>query len=144
MINNNNSEQELNEWESFISDSEPQSTEFDQNELRNKTHKFGTKKIEPNEDESLLSWIIRQAHEFRMNPKEFLESESDYWSRSKGINLDFLNKPNLLLRIDVLSINAKLGKIMKLRGIRTDLRDLQLNLSKYLGKKFENKLNPSY
>lgn len=144
MINNNNSEQELKEWESFISDSGPQSTEFDQNELRSKTHKFGTKKIEPNDDESLLSWIIRQVHEFDMNPIEFLESESDYWSRSKGINLDFLNKPNLLLRIDVLPVNNKLNKIMKLRGINADLRSLQLNLKKYYGKYLEKKLNPSY
>ena len=75
-------EMELLEWVEFIKkEMNSPDTKYGNITIPNfKPHSWFNLLVKPNSDESLLSWIIRQAWKLEKTPKEFILAEKNYWN----------------------------------------------------------------
>ena len=71
--------------------------------------------IEPNTDESFLSWLLRQAHQFGLSIKEFIKSEKEFWLKNTNAKIEIRASNSALLKWDY-EIPKIMRRVLKSRG----------------------------
>ncbi|MFX1514260.1 MAG: TniQ family protein [Promethearchaeota archaeon] len=129
MLSNDELEQELEAWLNYL--------EFYWDEFASQEdethHSWGNVLVHPKNGENFYSWLLRQAWKFRMSPKELLISEKFYWSRIKTLSLNLPHSNYRWLNIsDILPLPDSFRNALLKRGLKADLSELQLDISKWI------------
>ena len=106
-----------------------------------KNHSWGKMFVQPKKGESLLSWLIRQAWEFGLTPRNLLKSEREYWLQKENVSLELPKNWKWFETIDVLPLSPTFKYTLQQRGLTFGGNELQLNLSKWLN--LSNSVKPT-